>query len=164
MGFGQILFGFSGRINRAKYWLAVLFWTAVWIVALILFVLFIARDFAAIPDPDDMSGPEALRLLLSSGISAILLVIVVIVPMVVSGFAVGIKRLHDRNKSGWWTLLFFVAPSVLQGASSSFDGAVSLILSLAGMVVAIWALVELGFLRGTRGPNQYGPDPLPPGD
>jgi uncharacterized membrane protein YhaH (DUF805 family) len=24
----------------------------------------------------------------------------------------------------------------------------------------VWALVEIGFLRGTVGPNQYGPDPL----
>jgi uncharacterized membrane protein YhaH (DUF805 family) len=24
----------------------------------------------------------------------------------------------------------------------------------------IWALVECGFLRGTEGPNAYGPDPL----
>jgi uncharacterized membrane protein YhaH (DUF805 family) len=34
----------------------------------------------------------------------------------------------------------------------------------AGFVLSgIWALamfVDLGFLRGTQGPNQYGPDPL----
>ena len=28
-----------------------------------------------------------------------------------------------------------------------------------GAVVGIWALVELGFLRGTHGPNAFGPDP-----
>ena len=39
---------------------------------------------------------------------------------------------------------------------------VSFPLSLAGLVVAVWGLVELGFLRGTVGPNQYGPDPLEP--
>lgn len=32
-------------------------------------------------------------------------------------------------------------------------------LLFAGLVVGLWALVELGFLRGTVGPNQYGPDP-----
>jgi uncharacterized membrane protein YhaH (DUF805 family) len=35
-----------------------------------------------------------------------------------------------------------------------------LILQLASLAVSIWALVELGFLRGTSGPNQHGPDPL----
>jgi uncharacterized membrane protein YhaH (DUF805 family) len=26
--------------------------------------------------------------------------------------------------------------------------------------VALWFFVELGFFRGTRGPNRFGPDPL----
>lgn len=48
-----------------------------------------------------------------------------------------IKRFHDRGKSGWWVLI-----------------------GLIPVVGSIWYLVELGFLRGTRGPNQYGPDTL----
>jgi uncharacterized membrane protein YhaH (DUF805 family) len=35
-----------------------------------------------------------------------------------------------------------------------------LVLGLAAFVVSIWGLVELGFLRGTSGPNRFGPDPL----
>jgi uncharacterized membrane protein YhaH (DUF805 family) len=34
------------------------------------------------------------------------------------------------------------------------------ILDLIGAAIAIWALIEIGFLRGTKGPNNYGPDPL----
>ena len=34
------------------------------------------------------------------------------------------------------------------------------VLGLASFVISIWALVEIGFLRGTVGPNAYGPDPL----
>ena len=40
------------------------------------------------------------------------------------------------------------------------EGGLAIILGLAGFGISIWALVELGFLRGTVGPNQYGPDPL----
>jgi uncharacterized membrane protein YhaH (DUF805 family) len=47
------------------------------------------------------------------------------------------KRWHDRGKSGWWTLIIFVP-----------------------LIGFIWWLVECGFLRGTEGPNQYGPDPV----
>ena len=36
----------------------------------------------------------------------------------------------------------------------------SLIFSLVLAVAGLWALVDLGFLQGTRGPNRYGPDPL----
>jgi uncharacterized membrane protein YhaH (DUF805 family) len=36
----------------------------------------------------------------------------------------------------------------------------SMLVGLVSLAIAIWALVELGFLRGTDGPNQHGPDPL----
>jgi uncharacterized membrane protein YhaH (DUF805 family) len=52
-------------------------------------------------------------------------------------FAVYAKRWHDRNKSGWWTLI-----------------------ALVPFIGAIWLIVELGILEGNRGANQYGPDPL----
>src|SRR6266487_727368 len=29
-----------------------------------------------------------------------------------------------------------------------------------GLAISVWAFVELGCLRGTPGPNRYGPDPL----
>jgi uncharacterized membrane protein YhaH (DUF805 family) len=79
----------------------------------------------------------------------------------ISAFAVGVKRLHDRDKSGWWVLLFLLAPSVLGSiANTSEQPLVGFVLGLASFVISIWALVELGFLRGTVGPNRYGPDPL----
>jgi uncharacterized membrane protein YhaH (DUF805 family) len=79
----------------------------------------------------------------------------------VSALAIGIKRLHDRDRSGWWILLFYFGPSVLAAAQASTDaGFASLILGLGTFVISVWCLVELGFLRGTRGPNRFGPDPL----
>jgi uncharacterized membrane protein YhaH (DUF805 family) len=68
-----------------------------------------------------------------------MLVLLMIVSLVViwPGLAINIKRWHDRDKSGWWILI-----------------------SLIPFVGPIWALVEVGFLPGTPGPNQYGPDPL----
>ena len=44
-----------------------------------------------------------------------------------------VQRLHDRNKSGNWCVLLFVP--------------------VLGM---IWALVELGCLKGSRGANRFG--------
>jgi uncharacterized membrane protein YhaH (DUF805 family) len=135
--FVDLLFGFRGRINRAKYWIAVVIYIGAWIVV----------------------GGIAWSLLLTSYILAAILFGLVFIVSVVSGIAVGIKRLHDRDKSGWWLLLFFLAPAVLDGIGRSLDG-IGFILSLAGFAISIWAIVELGFLRGTSGSNQYGPDPL----
>lgn len=47
------------------------------------------------------------------------------------------KRWHDRNKSGRWIFI-----------------------GLIPVVGWIWAIVENGFLKGTLGDNEYGPDPL----
>jgi uncharacterized membrane protein YhaH (DUF805 family) len=62
-------------------------------------------------------------------------------PLVMSGLAwvsiaVGVKRCHDRDRSGWWLLAHCVP-----------------------VLGTLWSLVDLGFLRGTPGPNRFGPDP-----
>src|SRR5215217_3415100 len=147
MDWGNLLFSFQGRINRAKFWLAVLVYILASIVAGII-------GFA--------SGSDALAMLLNSIVSLV---------SFVSGIFVAIKRLHDRDKSGWWLLLFYIAPGVLLGIGlvagffgiteeSSGAGGIGLLFSLAGFAVAVWAFVELGCLRGTVDPNRYGPDPL----
>ena len=131
---GLLLFTFQGRINRAKYWIAAIVYMSLIIVVVALGFFF---DF------------NALFFVLAS---------IIFIALFVSGFAVGIKRLHDRDKSGWWLLLFYLAPPMLDGLGRGIG--VALIFQLASAAVSIWALVELGFLRGTSGPNQFGPDPL----
>ena len=147
MNFGQLFFGFKGRINRGKYWLAILIFV---IVGLIMATINYIADQA---------------------LPAQLLGIIVNIGLFISGLAVGIKRLHDRDRSGWWLLLFYLLPSLLFGvgaglfvygigeeaASGVIGGSVLYVLGLAAL---IWAIVELGCLRGTLGPNRFGPDPL----
>jgi uncharacterized membrane protein YhaH (DUF805 family) len=82
------------------------------------------------------------------------------IPFLVSSLAVATKRLHDREKSAWWLLVFYLLPALLDGMAN-LAGDASLVFSLASLAVSIWAFVELGCLRGTTGDNQYGPDPLP---
>jgi uncharacterized membrane protein YhaH (DUF805 family) len=154
MSFGHLLFDFSGRINRAKYWLAVVFWTLVFLLTCGIVLYLIGRGVS------DFSADDVGSVIASFGIG-IVVVVLVMIPMVISGFAIGIKRLHDRDKSGWWILLFYFGPPVLDAIGRAADASIiSFVLSLASFAIAIWALVELGFLRGTPGPNQYGPDPL----
>jgi uncharacterized membrane protein YhaH (DUF805 family) len=83
------------------------------------------------------------------------------IPAVIASIAVGIKRLNDRNKSGWWLLLFYLVPGLLDVIVIFIEGSMLVgILGIAGAAIVIWMIVELGFRRGTVGPNQYGPDPL----
>jgi uncharacterized membrane protein YhaH (DUF805 family) len=75
--------------------------------------------------------------------------------------ATTIKRLHDRNKSGWWIVAFLVAPPLLRGIADRFDemSVASVVLSLPAMVLTVWGFIELLFIQGRRGPNRFGPDP-----
>jgi uncharacterized membrane protein YhaH (DUF805 family) len=159
MNFGHILFGFHGRINRAKYWLAGLFWAVVAIIVFGAMAGMVGKDILALGS--EPTGEEIVRVIFRYGIGLVLVFLVVVVPMTVSWLAIGIKRLHDRDQSGWWIVLFYLAPSVVSaiGESSGSHG-ISLVLSLVSFAISIWGLVVLGFLRGTRGPNRYGPDPL----
>ena len=147
MNVAQLFFGFSGRINRAKYWLGILVYV---IIALIMASL----GYAA----DQTTPFQLLSLIINIGVF-------------ISGLALGIKRLHDRDKSGWWLLLFYMLPSALfglgaliflYGVGSEAAGGliIGVILYVLGLAALVWAIVELGFLRGTLGPNRYGPDPL----
>jgi uncharacterized membrane protein YhaH (DUF805 family) len=73
---------------------------------------------------------EPLQIIL--GILAVLFLILYFWVML----AIQIKRWHDRSKSGLWFFINFIP-----------------------YVGPLWVFVELGCLRGTVGPNQYGPDP-----
>jgi uncharacterized membrane protein YhaH (DUF805 family) len=143
MSLSQLLFSFQGRLNRKPYWLTAIAITALVIVLILLaLAMFGEREFGA-------------------GIAVVLLLIILYIPLIWVGLAVGAKRLHDRDKSAWWLLLFYAAPSVLSGAANRADE-MGIVLHLASFAITIWAIVELGFLRGTPGPNSYGPDPLAP--
>ena len=112
-----LLFSFEGRLNRQPYWLVVI------VMGLVNggFQQYLGGY-----------GPDA-----SVGGGQGLLPMAVALVSLWIGFAVQIKRWHDRDKSGWWALLNFVP-----------------------VLGWIWILVECGFLRGTFGDNRFGRDPL----
>ncbi len=65
-----------------------------------------------------------------------ILFLLLCIPMYWISLAIAVKRWHDRNKSGWWVLIGFVP-----------------------YIGGLWIFIECGCLRGTAGPNDYGPDP-----
>ena len=77
--------------------------------------------------------------------------------------AIAIKRLHDRDRSGWWWMVvFFIVPPLLDKVWDRLDSpTAAFLVSLLGAVLSAWAFVEIFCLRGTRGPNRFGSDPWP---
>jgi uncharacterized membrane protein YhaH (DUF805 family) len=144
MNLVNLFIGFYGRINRAKFW----------IVALCCVIFFLAVIGVTVAVSSSMNAVFSAAL-------------IAYIPITYVGVVNGIKRLHDRNKSGWWILLFYGAPTVLSLLASLLDSSTEtsvglLLLQLISLIISIWALVELGCLKGTIGQNRYGPDPLAP--
>ena len=136
---------FRGRANRQRFWL-----TALAIIGLYLAMIALVAIARIVP---------LLALIPLAGV----------VVLVIANLANAARRLHDRNKSAWWLLLFQGAPMVLStlgfaismGARGSPGGVgLSGFITLIELPIGIWAFVELGCLPGTKGVNKYGDDPL----
>jgi uncharacterized membrane protein YhaH (DUF805 family) len=101
--------GFTGRARRKEYWMFVLIYI---LIALIVGAI------------GGILGPKIANALI------MILSLVHLLPSI----AVGIRRLHDTDRSGWWLLLSFVP--------------------LANIVLLVFMALE-----GTRGSNRFGADP-----
>lgn len=75
----------------------------------------------------------------TGAIIAVIFFVIISIPLCWIGLAIQVKRWHDRNKPG--TMVF---------------------INLIPFVGLIWAFIEMGFLEGSQGSNQYGEDPLRP--
>ena len=123
----------KGRASRSEFW-----WFCLFTFILNLLVALLGSLLPALGSI--VSAVQALWLLLPT-------------------VGVTTRRLHDRNFSGWWqalplaALLPAVAGAVLEA---------NWLLMLAGCgagLASLWLLI-LYALKGTAGPNRYGPDPL----
>jgi uncharacterized membrane protein YhaH (DUF805 family) len=77
-----------------------------------------------------------------------------------------VRRLHDRNRSGWWLLPILalditghVMEAIVDSVSRTYPVMV-LFAVIALLGVHLWILIELLIRRGTPGPNRFGPDPV----
>jgi uncharacterized membrane protein YhaH (DUF805 family) len=154
MDFRYLYTSFEGRINRKPFWIASLIMMAAVIVLSLVIVT-----------PITLMSP-GLGIFIS-----FLIWLALLYPVV----ALGVKRLHDRGKSGQ-LMAVFLAPSIIGqlgdllgitgseqvvgGETVYLPNMLGWLLIMVSLGVAIWALVELGILKGTTGPNAYGPDPL----
>ncbi|MBO2009925.1 DUF805 domain-containing protein [Hymenobacter negativus] len=104
---------FTGRARRKEYWMFALF----------SFIFAIAATIA-----DKVLGTAGND---GSGAISELFSLAMLIP----SLAVGVRRLHDVGKSGWFTLIIFIP-----------------------LVGVIWLLV-LDCTEGSQGDNLYGSDP-----
>lgn len=135
----HLFFSFNGRISRKPYWIA--------FCILIAISIFVAVFFYSI-DQRPLGGVFDLAVLYPN-------------------YAVIFKRAHDRDMATWIPSLALILSILLTfvsilGLDGPFDdpSRLYLVIALPTLAVALYLLADLGFCRGTPGPNRYGPDPL----
>jgi uncharacterized membrane protein YhaH (DUF805 family) len=172
------LFGFKGRLNRSKYWLSglvilSLMLAFVWLMYLTLMINFVAHAVSTphgkgtvsfgfnVDDIFLIFDPAAWRALTLARLPLVLVKAIGTVVILWMFIATSIKRLHDRDRSGWWLVPFVAVPYFFDHFSDFLPGGYFMMIGGAIMfVLMIWGFVELYFLRGTKWTNRFGPDPL----
>ncbi|TKW80302.1 MAG: DUF805 domain-containing protein [Bradyrhizobium icense] len=172
------LFGFTGRLTRAKYWLSglvivCLMLALVWLAYLTLMIDFVAHAVGTAHGKGKVSfgfgiddiflvfDPAAWRTLSLAKLPIVLVKASGLALFSWMFLATSIKRLHDRDRSGWWLVPFVAAPHLFNNFSDDLPGGYFM-MAAGGIMFAlmIWGFVELYCLRGTKWTNRFGPDPL----
>ncbi len=142
-------FDFNGRSRRKEFWL---FQLLNFIVAMVLAgPFYFSVVNSAISNGADMSGSDTATMEAAmadmGGGTMIMLGLYGLYALAafIPSIAVTIRRLHDRDMSGWWYLGVIVA---------SFIPFVNFIAAIAFIVLMV--------LPGTQGANRFGPDPKDP--
>jgi uncharacterized membrane protein YhaH (DUF805 family) len=134
MDWKNLYLSFEGRINRQPFWLGLLAMVVViWILEFIIFSMFGGSAMMSI----DANNPDAAAAMTTAMSGMMVPFSILFLVFLWPTLAVYTKRWHDRDKSGWWSLIMFVP-----------------------IIGGLWFLIECGFLRGTDGPNRFGNDPL----
>jgi len=118
---------FQGRSRRSEYWWVQLF---NFLVLVIPYVLLISIGGLASGEPNII------------GFILIAIMLIYVLAIIVPGIALGVRRFHDLNQTGWLVLVFAIAGAI----------------PLVGLLASIGQIVWFCF-PGTTGPNKYGPDP-----
>lgn len=113
----QLWLSFQGRATRSDYWLRT--FLPILVISIVLSIV------ATVASAEDQLSP-AMFVYLAFSIFSIW-----------PSIAVSVKRLHDRDQSGWWILI-----------------------GLIPIIGSIYLFIVVGCLRGTVGENRFGPDPL----
>lgn len=141
---------FSGRARRKEFWMFTLISTLISIALTVVDALIGAFN-------------EAAGIGWISGIYAM----AVFIPY----WAVGVRRLHDTGRSGWWLavplfiyfamIIAFVLVFLFGGPSSATGEGLMVLVSVLGLTILCLGVALFVFfcLEGVRGDNIYGPDP-----
>lgn len=169
--FWNVVFNPDGRMGRKTWWLMFVSLLVLFVVWGAIYGALIAAAVTSLPqgaDPAWLASPEGQHAIIGAVLPVAIPLSLVLYLLLWPAFAAGTKRLHDRGRSGWVLASFYV-PFALFALAGTMEqaspgaapaGPTLWLMGAAGLifvVISLWLLVELGFLRGQPGENAYGP-------
>lgn len=151
---------FSGRSRRKEYWMFVLGMVLFYLALVLLMgVLMGGAILGGLGGnaADPAAGAGMMGAMLGGGIIGIVILLALLF-LLIPSIAVGVRRLHDIDRTGWWLMLGYgpwILSMVFAIVQSVELAAILNIVSMIGFLV----LLVFAVMPGTRGPNRYGPDP-----
>ena len=142
MGYGEAIASFfrryvdfNGRSSRSEYW-----WPTLTLLGLTIILGLVGfLPLAMYPDEEEFGVTGIIAII------AVGLLVILVLATLIPSIALNVRRLHDFNQTGWIYLGVIVAGAVIS-------------------LVQFVAMIVIGAIEGTKGPNKYGPDPLNPTD
>ena len=162
------LFRFDGRMGRAGFWCSLIFV----LCGMFLLVLLCLSVMSALgsevksfnlnaEDVFKSVDPAAYRWSLLDNLPLLLLKLAATALMLWIDLAIMVKRLHDRDKSAWWLLAYFVLPGLFKQFEDRLpDSYWMLPLGLASVILPLAAVLVDGLLGGPGGANPGGAGPV----
>lgn len=159
----ELFTSFEGRIARGQWWIGVI----------VLLVIVLVVQFA-------------LGAVFGDGFFGRFLSLLVSLALLYPALALAVKRLADRGHPPMPRLALFYGPGVLltlldtfrigyrrlgdtgmpmmqvegmPGPDTMMPGTLPMVVGFIAMIAGLWALVELGILKGDEKENAYGPPP-----
>jgi uncharacterized membrane protein YhaH (DUF805 family) len=172
----------EGRIGRQQWWIGVVILIVINIIISFLIMPLVGismmPNFAALmADPNNVDPAAIAESVAATMRTAGWVSLVIFLIFLYPSAALSIKRRHDKDNSGLDVWIYFgltalllllqalglfmtVTPIPGTDISMPTPSLPLVILQIVVGIYGLYLLVVLGFLRGTAGPNQYGPDPL----
>ncbi|MEP1442440.1 MAG: DUF805 domain-containing protein [Hyphomicrobiales bacterium] len=172
MNLSFILFDTKGRISRSQFWVG--FVVLCVLAVIVSFSVFVVLAVLYIADGIAEQSKQILDPVTATLVANALLFLLFFFP----SLALFVKRFHDRNQKATVLYLFYglfltfmfligdfprreaVGGEIEEGAAL-LVGLGVIVYVLCGLV-GLYLLIICGFLKGTKGRNQYGPDPVGP--
>jgi len=137
-------FYFSGRASKKELLVFTLFSLLYMFGFLVLGTLIMSSSMVFIDSMLKSFGMNLTEGYFGYFLFILIVFLILLIPISIPMFSLLVRRLHDLNKSGWFSLIFWFSSMI----------------PIIGPIVGLIFILILNFKNGTEGDNDFGPQTI----